>query len=87
MSKVQTYFPFPDGEGHEGWPSAYVAAADFEHMESLFEAARSENLQLRGLLDGIELIALNDKSGCHSCTAVVNAIVTELREFQRQLAT
>jgi hypothetical protein len=30
-----------------------------------------------GLLDGIELIAVNDKTGCRSCTAIIQAIISE----------
>ena len=59
--------------------NCHRAADMIESLNAAIAAKDGEIERLKGLLDGVELIALNDKSGCLSCTAVVNAIVSESR--------
>lgn len=55
------------GEHSEG---DYIRYEDYVALEN-------RSMALDGLLDGIELIAVNDKSGCQCCSLIVQAIVAE----------
>lgn len=57
--------PSEVGEHSEG---DYIRYEDYLALEN-------RSLALDGLLDGIELIAVNDKTGCRSCEAVIQAIM------------
>jgi len=54
-----------------------LLASESQPWRRRISELEAENARLAGILDGVELIAVNDKTGCRSCTAVVNAIVTE----------
>jgi hypothetical protein len=50
---------------------------DYVHAED-FDRLRGQLAEARELLDQIETIAVNDRSGCVSCTGVVNLIVAAM---------
>ena len=60
---------------------ARLAEVEAEHaaFSNNVEQCEAENDALRRLLDQIETIAVNDKSGCPRCTEIVNLIHWTLR--------